>query len=164
MHAEPRVSIHPDSKVLMAAIAARLITKLVDVQDKHGEATVVLTGGTVGIGTLKAVADSAAAPAVDWSRVNFWWGDERFVAADSARLITAVQKIGTRHCCRSCLSILPVSTSPAPQTISPRRRRRPMTTRRDSRRQQKPNTQPTCLTTGRKVHQTCHGSMCCFLA
>jgi 6-phosphogluconolactonase len=64
----------------MAAIAARLITKLVDVQDKHGEATVVLTGGTVGIGTLKAVADSAAAPAVDWSKVNFWWGDERFVA------------------------------------------------------------------------------------
>jgi 6-phosphogluconolactonase len=66
----------------MAAIAARLITKLVDVQDKHGEATVVLTGGTVGIGTLKAVADSPAAPAVDWSKVNFWWGDERFVAAE----------------------------------------------------------------------------------
>lgn len=80
MSVEPRVSIHPDSSVLMAAIAARLITKLVDVQDKHGEATVVLTGGTVGIGTLKAVADSPAAPAVDWSKVNFWWGDERFVA------------------------------------------------------------------------------------
>jgi 6-phosphogluconolactonase len=63
----------------MAAIAARLITKLVDVQDKHGEATVVLTGGTVGIGTLRAVADSAATMAVDWSKVNFWWGDERFV-------------------------------------------------------------------------------------
>jgi len=79
---EPRVSIHPDSSVLMAAIAARLITKLVDVQDKYGEATVVLTGGTVGIGTLKAVADSPAAPAVDWSKVNFWWGDERFVSSD----------------------------------------------------------------------------------
>ena len=84
MSADPRVSIHPDSTVLMAAIAARLITKLVDVQDKHGEATVVLTGGTVGIGSLKAVAESPAAPAVDWSKVNFWWGDERFVAADDA--------------------------------------------------------------------------------
>ena len=62
MSADPRVSIHPDSSVLMAAIAARLITKLVDVQDRFGEATVVLTGGTVGIGTLKAVADSPAAP------------------------------------------------------------------------------------------------------
>ncbi|OAE01704.1 6-phosphogluconolactonase [Arthrobacter sp. OY3WO11] len=81
MSVDPRVSIHPDSSVLMAAIAARLITKLVDVQDKFGEATVVLTGGTVGIGTLKAVADSPAAPAVDWSKVNFWWGDERFLPA-----------------------------------------------------------------------------------
>lgn len=86
MSDEPRVSIHPDSAVLLAAIAARLITKLVDVQDKHGEATVVLTGGSVGIGSLKAVAESPAAPAVDWGKVNFWWGDERFVAAgDSER-------------------------------------------------------------------------------
>ncbi|MCB5282275.1 6-phosphogluconolactonase [Arthrobacter sp. AL08] len=82
MSAEPRVSIHPDSTVLMAAIAARLITKLVDIQDKHGEATVVLTGGSMGIGSLKAVAESPAAPAVDWSKVNFWWGDERFLAAE----------------------------------------------------------------------------------
>ena len=83
MSADPqRVSIHPDSSVLMAAIAARLITKLVDVQDKHGEAldlSALLQAATVGIGTLKAVADSAAAPAVNWSKVNFWWGDERFV-------------------------------------------------------------------------------------
>ncbi|MCB5294714.1 6-phosphogluconolactonase [Arthrobacter sp. SO3] len=81
MSADPRVSIHPDSSVLMAAIAARLITKLVDIQDKYGEATVVLTGGSMGIGSLKAVAESPASGAVDWSKVNFWWGDERFVAA-----------------------------------------------------------------------------------
>lgn len=81
MSADPRVSNHPDSTVLMAAIAARLITKLVDIQDKHGEATVVLTGGSMGIGSLRAVAESPAAPAVDWSKVNFWWGDERFVSA-----------------------------------------------------------------------------------
>jgi 6-phosphogluconolactonase len=98
---EPRVSIHPDSSVLMAAIAARLITKLVDVQDKYGEATVVLTGGTVGIGTLKAVADSPAAPAVDWSRVNFWWGDERFVGADDADR-------NTKQAFEALLSHLPV--------------------------------------------------------
>ncbi|GAB3285900.1 6-phosphogluconolactonase [Sinomonas notoginsengisoli] len=83
MSADPRVSIHPDSSVLLAAIAARLITKLVDLQDKYGEATIVLTGGTMGIGTLRAVADSPACPAVNWSMVNVWWGDERFVEADS---------------------------------------------------------------------------------
>ncbi len=101
MTVEPRVSIHPDSNVLMAAIAARLITKLVDVQDKHGEATVVLTGGTVGIGTLKAVAASPAAPAVDWSRVNLWWGDERFVAKDSPDR-------NTRQAHEALLSVLPL--------------------------------------------------------
>lgn len=83
MSADPRVSIHPDSSVLMAAIAARLITKLVDTQDRYGEATVVLTGGSMGIGTLKAVAESPARLAVNWSKVNIWWGDERFVEADS---------------------------------------------------------------------------------
>ncbi|MCU1531111.1 MAG: pgl [Arthrobacter sp.] len=84
MSADPRVSIHPDSTVLMAAIAARLITKLVDIQDKYGEATVVLTGGSMGIGSLKAVAESPALPAVDWAKVNFWWGDERFVGVNDA--------------------------------------------------------------------------------
>lgn len=83
MSADPRVSIHPDSSVLLAAIAARLITKLVDTQDRYGEATIVLTGGTMGIGTLRAVAESPACRAVDWSKVNVWWGDERFVEADS---------------------------------------------------------------------------------
>lgn len=83
MSADPRVSIHPDSSVLLAAIAARLITKLVDTQDRYGDATIVLTGGTMGIGTLRAVAESPACRAVDWSKVNVWWGDERFVPADS---------------------------------------------------------------------------------
>lgn len=104
MTVEPRVSIHPDSSVLMAAIAARLITKLVDVQDRYGEATVVLTGGTVGIGTLKAVADSAAAPAVNWSKVNFWWGDERFVSAND-------DDRNTRQAKAALLSHIPVEPS-----------------------------------------------------
>ncbi|WP_246848801.1 6-phosphogluconolactonase [Pseudarthrobacter sp. NIBRBAC000502772] len=95
----------------MAAIAARLITKLVDVQDKHGEATVVLTGGTVGIGTLKAVADSPAAPAVDWSKVNFWWGDERFVAADHPDR-------NTRQAFAALLSSIPVDPARINQPAS----------------------------------------------
>lgn len=74
-----RINIHPSFDVLAAATAARLITKLLDTQNERGEATVVLTGGTVGIATLKAVLDSPAYPAVDWSKVNFWWGDERFL-------------------------------------------------------------------------------------
>jgi len=40
---------------------------------------VVLTGGTVGIDSLRAVAASPVRDAVDWSGVHLWWGDERFL-------------------------------------------------------------------------------------
>lgn len=86
MNAERKVSIHPDFAVLAATTAGRLISKLVDVQNDRGEATVVLAGGALATAVLKAVADSPARAAVDWSRINFWWGDERFVpAADADR-------------------------------------------------------------------------------
>ncbi|NKX50106.1 6-phosphogluconolactonase, partial [Arthrobacter deserti] len=37
----------------------------------------------LGIATLAAVGKAGNLADVDWSRVNFWWGDERFVARDS---------------------------------------------------------------------------------
>ena len=77
-----QVVVHPDPDVLAAAVAARLLTRLTDVQAERGEASVVLTGGGVGIAVLEQVRDSPARSAVDWSRVDVWWGDERFVAAD----------------------------------------------------------------------------------
>jgi 6-phosphogluconolactonase len=57
------------------------VTRLVDAQAVRGRASVVLTGGGVGIASLAAVRTSSARAAVDWSRVDVWWGDERFVAA-----------------------------------------------------------------------------------
>ncbi|EFA23479.1 6-phosphogluconolactonase [Bifidobacterium gallicum] len=44
---------------------------------------VAVSGGTDGTAALAAINDSPARDAVDWSRVHIWWGDERFVAADS---------------------------------------------------------------------------------
>lgn len=79
---EARVKIHPDFESLTSAIAERLLTRLAQVQSRRGEATVVLTGGTLGIAALSAVAQSANLATVDWPRVNFWWGDERFVGSD----------------------------------------------------------------------------------
>lgn len=82
MTADPTVSIHPTQASLAAAVAARLITRLVDVQSARGTATVVLTGGSIGTAALQAVADSPARTAVDWANVHVWWGDERFLPAD----------------------------------------------------------------------------------
>jgi 6-phosphogluconolactonase len=73
------VLVHRDPDVLARAVAARLVTRLVDVQAARATAHVVLTGGGVGVATLRALADSPARDAVDWSRLDMWWGDERFL-------------------------------------------------------------------------------------
>ncbi|GAA4726557.1 6-phosphogluconolactonase [Isoptericola chiayiensis] len=78
------VVVHPDPEVLAEAAAARLLTRLLDVQSVRRPAHLVLTGGTVGIRTLAAAAASPLRTAVDWSGVHLWWGDERFLAAGDA--------------------------------------------------------------------------------
>ena len=75
------VVVH-DAEVLAEAVAARLLTRLVDAQAVRGQASVVLTGGGVGIAALEAVRRSPARHAVDWRQVDVWWGDERFVPAN----------------------------------------------------------------------------------
>jgi 6-phosphogluconolactonase len=77
------VVVHRDPDLLAEAVAARLLTRLVDAQAQRGVASLVLTGGGLGIATLEAVRRAPARDAVYWSRVDVWWGDERFVAADS---------------------------------------------------------------------------------
>jgi 6-phosphogluconolactonase len=79
--AEPSVLQHRDSDQLAAALAARLVTVLIDAQAEGRVPSVVLTGGTVARAVHRAVRDSPARDAVDWSRVDLWWGDERFVPA-----------------------------------------------------------------------------------
>ena len=81
MNTAPRVVVHAAKQLLAEAAAARLVTRLVDAQSSRGSAGVVLTGGSVGIGVLAALAASPARDAVDWSRVDVWWGDERFLPA-----------------------------------------------------------------------------------
>jgi 6-phosphogluconolactonase len=44
---------------------------------------VVLTGGRIAAAVYRAVATLPARDAVDWSRVDVWWGDERFVEVES---------------------------------------------------------------------------------
>lgn len=78
------VVVHPDATLLAEATAARLLTHLVDVQSHRSPVHVVLTGGTVGIKTLAAVAANPVRDAVDWSGVHLWWGDERFLADGDA--------------------------------------------------------------------------------
>jgi 6-phosphogluconolactonase len=79
MTTDRRVLVHPDKEALAGSVAARFITKVIDILDEVDEAHIVLTGGTMGAAVLATIRDSAAQGTIDWSRLHFWWGDERFV-------------------------------------------------------------------------------------
>lgn len=72
-----------DSNSVAENTAQKLLEKLQVILASQAEVHLVLTGGTVGIATLAAISTNPASALVDFKRVNLWWGDERFVAADS---------------------------------------------------------------------------------
>ncbi|WP_236826703.1 MULTISPECIES: 6-phosphogluconolactonase [unclassified Blastococcus] len=81
------VVIEPDADRLARSVAEALVARLAAAQAVHGTASVVLTGGGIGIAVLERVAGLAAEPVretVDWTAVDVWWGDERFVPAGDA--------------------------------------------------------------------------------
>jgi 6-phosphogluconolactonase len=75
----PDIAVHANPDVLAAAVAARLVTKLVDLQAAGTVPKIVLTGGGTGIAVLEHIRASVARDAVDWQQVEFYWGDERFL-------------------------------------------------------------------------------------
>jgi 6-phosphogluconolactonase len=75
----PAVLVHRTADLLASAVAARLLTRLVDVQSTGRVPSLVLTGGGIADQIHHAVATSPARDAVDWHRVRLWWGDERFL-------------------------------------------------------------------------------------
>jgi 6-phosphogluconolactonase len=78
---ETVVVVVPDADILASAVAARLVVKIIDAQAERGWAGVVLTGGRIAAKVLRSVKELPAVDAIDWSRVDLWWGDERFLPA-----------------------------------------------------------------------------------
>jgi 6-phosphogluconolactonase len=79
----PRVEVHESAEDLATAVAGALL-RLLTVRQAAGDVPgIALTGGTIADKIHREVARLAAASDVDWSRVSFFWGDERFVAPDS---------------------------------------------------------------------------------
>ncbi|PZE28787.1 MULTISPECIES: 6-phosphogluconolactonase [unclassified Curtobacterium] len=81
---ERRVLVHPDKQALGASVAARFITKIIDVIDDQGQASIAISGGSVSTLVLAAIGQSPARESVDWSKVHVWWVDERWVPKGDA--------------------------------------------------------------------------------
>ncbi len=77
-----RFSVFPDAAAVCAAMADRFVETAAAAIDDHGAFCVALSGG----GTPKTVYPMILEPrrrdSVDWSRVEFFWGDERAVRPD----------------------------------------------------------------------------------
>lgn len=72
-----------DGQSVAKNAAEAFFVKLDEVLLTKPVANVAITGGTVGIATLAEIAANQRAADFDFNRVHFWWGDERFVNADS---------------------------------------------------------------------------------
>jgi 6-phosphogluconolactonase len=83
MGAVPEIVVVPTADQLADDVAARLVATLVSALSVRPLAFLAVTGGAILEQTMSALRANPARDAVDWRRVSLWWGDERFVAADS---------------------------------------------------------------------------------
>ena len=76
------ILVHASSDEVVEALTARLVARLTEIQRDFRVPQVALTGGRIATLAYQKLAAEGASSAVDWSRVELWWGDERFVPAD----------------------------------------------------------------------------------
>jgi 6-phosphogluconolactonase len=72
--------IWPDADALAQAVAERIVARVAHVQRTGSTPSVVLTGGTIANEIYRRFESGG----VDWTDVDFYWGDERFVPAGHA--------------------------------------------------------------------------------
>jgi 6-phosphogluconolactonase len=114
------VIIHRDGELLAKAVAARLVTRLVDAVSARGHGSVVLTGGGIGTQVLAELAAAPARDAVDWRHLDIWWGDERFMpSGDPERNETGARAALLDHVDVSPERVHPMPPSDGPDGANP---------------------------------------------
>ena len=107
--------MHRDAELLGQAVAARLVTRLVDACAAASSASLVLTGGGIGTRVLAELAAAPARDAIDWPRLDIWWGDERFLpAGDPER-----NETGARSALLDHVDVRPDRVHPMPPSDGP---------------------------------------------
>ncbi|MDH2415788.1 6-phosphogluconolactonase [Nocardioides sp. CER19] len=81
---DARVEVHEDAAALSTAVAGELLSRIADRQAAGDVPHIVLTGGSIAETIHREVARLSPESGVDWGAVELWFGDERFVAPDSA--------------------------------------------------------------------------------
>ena len=77
------LQVLPAKDDVIAEVADRAVKLLARLSTERTRVDVCLTGGSVGIGILAAMADHPEVGSMDVQRLHWWWGDDRFVPSDS---------------------------------------------------------------------------------
>ena len=75
-------TVLPDAAAVCAAMADRLVETAAAAIDERGIFRVALSGGSTPKTVYPMILEPYRRDAVDWSRVEFFWGDERCVPPD----------------------------------------------------------------------------------
>jgi 6-phosphogluconolactonase len=83
MATAPEIVVEASPDLLAENTAGRLIATLVSALTVRPVAHLVVTGGGILEQLMRTLRELPGRDSVDWRRVHLWWGDERFVPADS---------------------------------------------------------------------------------
>ena len=84
----PEIRTASSKDELADLVTREAIAVLAQAQQQRGRASIALTGGTMGTKSVAALAAASRTTEQDlnWSRIDFWWSDERFLPrGDSER-------------------------------------------------------------------------------
>lgn len=77
------VVVCADGDGVARTVARKLLVRLEHLQvDPERVVQLCLTGGRIANRVYRELTDGQATSRVDWRRVEFWWGDERYVPTD----------------------------------------------------------------------------------
>jgi 6-phosphogluconolactonase len=84
MPAQPELIVQASAETLAVDVAVRVMSTLARAQQVRGRAALALTAGSIMEQVWSAMASTPARDSVDWSRVDVFWADERYVPAGSS--------------------------------------------------------------------------------
>ncbi|SDE50802.1 6-phosphogluconolactonase [Auraticoccus monumenti] len=77
-----RTIVHSDPEALIQSASSRLLERLSHLQSSEGVAQLCLTGGRIANRIYRGLAEQLPGSPLDGTRVELWWGDERFVPTE----------------------------------------------------------------------------------
>lgn len=81
---QPQIQIYSDKDALVLATAEMMVATIAEAIAARGACAVALSGGSTPRDVYETLAQEDFQKRIDWSRVHWFWGDERMVPPDHA--------------------------------------------------------------------------------